>query len=73
MTTKVKLQLLAGIGAVIGFFMLLGIGGDIDYTDQCILQMTEEEYDTIRQELTRLHGSAPSERDIAHYWAERHR
>ena len=73
MTTKVRLQLLAGIGAIILGFVLLGIGGDIDYTDHCILQMTEEEYDTIRKELTELHGSAPSERDIAHYWAERNK
>lgn len=73
MNNKVRLQLLAGVVGVIVFFMLLGIGGDIDYTDQCILQMTEEEYDTIRQELTSLHGSVPSERDIAHYWAERHK
>ena len=33
MNTQVRLQLLAGIAAIVGFFMLLGIGGDIDYTD----------------------------------------
>ena len=73
MTIKVKLQLLTGISAIIGFFMLLGIGGDIDYTDHCILSMSQEEYDSIRKELTDLRGHEPTERDIAHYWAEQNK
>lgn len=73
MNTRVRLQLLAGIVAIVGFFMLLGIGGDIDFTDHCILSMSEEEYDSIRKELTELRGHEPTERDIAHYWAEQNK
>ena len=57
------------IGCV-AFFALLGWAGDIDYTDQCILRMSYEEYDNIRDSLTRQSGHEPSEREIAHWWAE---
>ena len=42
----------------------------MDYTEQCILRMSYDEYDTIKARLTQLNGSEPSERDIAHWWAE---
>lgn len=70
---KMRLQLLAVVGAIVGFLMLLGVVGDYDYTEQCILRMSQDEYDTIRKELKELHGQEPSERDIAHFWAERNR
>jgi hypothetical protein len=70
---KMRLQLLAVVGAIVGFLMLLGVVGDYDYTEQCILRMSQDEYDTIRKELTDLRGQEPSERDIAHFWAERNR
>ena len=61
--------LLAVIG-LIGFVLLLGWAGNADYTDQIILSMSQEEYDTIKSQLTQRDGHAPSESDIARRWAE---
>ena len=55
---------------VLAFFAALGWAGDMDYTEQCILRMSYDEYDTIKARLTQLNGSEPSERDIAHWWTE---
>lgn len=50
--------------------ILLGIAGDIDYCDQIILMMSQEEYDAVKAELTIQNGHSPSDRQIAHYWAD---
>ncbi len=63
------LKLAAGCLVIMTFFAVLGWAGDVDYTEQCILRMSYEEYDTIKDTLTRQYGHEPSERDIAHYWA----
>ena len=55
---------------IVAFFAALGWAGDMDYTDQCILNMSYEEYDTIKAKLTQLNGCEPSESEIAHYWAD---
>lgn len=58
---------------IVAFIAALGWAGDMDYTDQCILRMSCEEYDTIKTTLTRLCGHEPSERDIAHWWADHYK
>lgn len=59
---------------IVAFFGLLGWAGDIDYCDQVILRMSQEEYDSIKALLTEQgHGREPSERDIAHWWGEHHK
>ena len=67
-----RLKVAAILLGLVGFFILLGIGGDIDYTEQIILSMSQEQYDTVKQQLTELNGKHPSEREIAHWWAEHH-
>ena len=55
---------------LVAFLALLGWAGEIDYTDQCILHMSYDEYDSIKASLKRTYGHEPSERDIAHWWEE---
>ena len=62
----------AGI-AIVALFAILGWAGNIDYTEQCILNMSCEEYDTVKASLTRQYGQQPSQRDIARWWAEHHK
>lgn len=67
-----KLQILAAFLMVSGFVFLLGLAGDIDFCDRVILSMTQEEYDQVKETLTKLNGNSPSEREIAHWWADHH-
>ena len=67
-----KLQILTAFLMVSGFAFLLGLAGDIDFCDRVILSMTQEEYDHVKDTLTKLNGSSPSEREIAHWWADHH-
>ena len=68
-----RLKIVAALMGVLGFLGVLGIAGDIDYTEQVILRMSYEEYDRVKDTLMRLNGGRePSERDIAHWWAEHH-
>lgn len=67
------LKLAVGCLAIVAFLALLGWAGNIDYTEQCILHMSYEEYDTIRQRLTITFGHEPSQRDIANWWAKHHK
>ena len=66
-------QLMAAIAIVIGMVVILGIAGDVDYCDQVILSMSQEEYDSVKQHLTDKLGDTPSEREIAHWWADNHK
>ncbi len=66
------LQLAAACVAVIAFYLLLGIVGDYDYTEQIILSMSQEQDDSVMNHLRQVNGSTPSERQIAHWWAEHH-
>ena len=70
---KVYLKLAVGCLGLVAFLALLGWAGDMDYTDQVILHMSYEEYDTVKQKLTDMFGHEPSQRDIAHWWAEHHK
>jgi len=70
---RYRLQLLAAVAMTIGFFAVLGWAGDYDYAEQVILRMSQEQYDYVRDTLTRLrNGNRPSEREIARWWEEHH-
>ena len=66
------LQLTAACALVIGFFALLGVGGDIDLCDRTILSMSQEEYDSVKNHLEQTTGDTPSDREIAHWWIDNH-
>lgn len=66
------LKLTAAIMIVVGFFLLLGWAGDYDWAEQVVLHMTQEEYDHVKDTLTKLNGDEPSQRQIAHWWADHH-
>lgn len=72
-TGKYILQLIAACAACVAFFFVLGWAGDFDYCDQVILNMSQEQYDYVRDTLTKKNGSKPSERQITHWWAEHHK
>lgn len=65
-----KLKLYIIIAAIVVFFMLLGIAGKADYTDQVIYNMSQEDYDAICAKLTQQNGSRPSETEIADYYMD---
>ena len=67
-----KLQALAAFLLVMGLVFLAGLAGDFDFCDQVILSMSQEEYDYVKDTLTKMNGSSPSEREIAHWWADHH-
>ena len=70
MTKFQRTILVYGLG-FIAFLALLGYVGDIDYCEQIILRMSQEQYDSVRNLLTEQNnGRVPSERDIAHWWDE---
>lgn len=59
--------------AIVGFILLIGWAGKRDYTDQVILSMSQEEYDTIKHQLTEQNGDEPSEYEIACQWAKQNK
>lgn len=65
-----KIKVAVIISSMVCSLMLMGWAGDIDYTDQVILRMSQEQYDSVRQRLAKDNGSEPSESEIAHWWAE---
>lgn len=67
-----RLQFLAACLASIAFFFLLGWAGDFDFCDQVILRMSQEEYDYVKDTLTKTNGKQPSDREIAHWWSDHH-
>ena len=67
-TAKVAVVVLG----LLAFIAVMGWAGDVDYTEQVILRMSYEEYDAVRDSLTHKYGHEPSQRDIAHWWAEHH-
>lgn len=70
---KNNLKVTLAILGFVAFMAILGWAGDIDYTEQVILHMTAEQYDSVRDQLIRQNGGAiPSQRDIAHWWAAHH-
>lgn len=67
-TKRYALQVMAAVAIVVGLVIALGMAGDVDYCDQVILNMSQEEYDSVKHHLESLTGDTPSERDIAHWW-----
>ena len=66
------LQLAVATLLVIVFFIILGLGGDIDLCDRTILSMSQEEYDSVKNHLEQTTGDSPSDREIAHWWIDNH-
>lgn len=68
-----RLKIAAALMGIVAFFAVLGWAGDYDYCEQVILRMTQEEYAWVKDTLTDLkNGQQPTEREIAHWWAEHH-
>ena len=55
---------------VVGFVFVLGWAGDMDYCDQIIQKMSQEDYDHVKATLTITKGHEPSDREIVHYWQD---
>lgn len=67
-----KLNMLLGAAGLLLLFALLGVLGEMDWCDQVILRMSQQEYAWVKERLTEEKGGEPSEREIAHWWAEHH-
>lgn len=66
-----RLKIVAVTGCMIGFFLILGWAGSVEYTEQVILHMSQEQYDEVRSILSREgNGQEPSDSDIARWWSE---
>ncbi len=65
-----KVKLFFAFAAIVGMITILGIVGNVDYADQVILSMSQEEYDSVRNHLTAENGEEPSEIEIAKYFME---
>lgn len=63
-------KILVAMLGLVALFFALGLAGDCDFTEQTILHMSHDEYDWVKDTLTKKHGKQPSEREIAHFWAE---
>ncbi len=72
MTKFTKTTIIVSV-MIVAFFALLGWAGRIDFTEQTILSMSQEEYDSIRQKLTADNGSCPSDYEIAKYYDNAHK
>lgn len=72
MMTKFQRSVLAASGCIVVFFALLGWVGDYDYCEQVILHMSQEQYDSVKNMLTERDGQTPSDKEIAHWWADHH-
>lgn len=70
---QMKMKLAAALICIMGFLLVLGIAGDCDYTEQVILRMSYDDYDYVKDSLTKKLGKKPSEREIAHWWVEHHK
>ena len=69
--TKFQRTILVYSIGIIAFILIWGYVGDIDYCEQIILRMSQEQYDSVKHLLTEQNdGQVPSERDIAHWWDE---
>lgn len=70
MITKFQRSVLVASVGIIAFFVLWGWIGDYDYCEQVILHMSQEQYDSVKNLLTERDGQAPSDKEIAHWWAD---
>ena len=65
-------KLLAGMVGLLALLMALGWAGEYDYAEQVILHMTCDEYEWVKDTLTKRLGENPSDKEIAHWWTEHH-
>lgn len=65
-----RLKFAAVVGCMVVFLMLMGWAGAVDYTEQVILHMSQEEYDSVRSRLLTENGHEPSQSEIAQWWVE---
>ena len=72
MITKFQRTTIAACGGIVLFLTVLEWAGDYDYCEQVILHMSQEQYDSVKNLLTEKNGHEPSEREIAHWWADHH-
>lgn len=70
MTQEMKIRLCLTIAGILGFFMLLGWAGRMDYNEQVVLRMPQEVYDEIVETLTVRNGSQPSQSEIVAWYDE---
>ena len=64
-----RLVIAACLGTIT-FMFIMGVVGDYDYCEYVILHMTQEQYDLVKQRLTADNGKEPTDREIAHWFAE---
>ena len=67
-----RLKLVAVLFGIVGFFALMGVMGRLDYCEDIILRMSYDDYDYVKDTLTKRDGHSPSEREIALWWADHH-
>lgn len=67
---KELMKFAVALGIMICGLMLVGWAGNIDYTEHVIIRMSQEEYDSVKNLLTKENGEEPSESDIANWWVE---
>ena len=70
--TKFKIDIMFACCGLVLFFVLLGWIGRYEYSEQIILHMSQEQYDSIKAHLTKQNGTEPSEREIANWWSDHH-
>lgn len=70
MNIEQKTRIILAVLGLICLMAVLGWAGSVDYSDQVILSMTQEEYDSVRNHLIAETGEEPSESDIAQYFME---
>lgn len=68
--TKFKRTAIVVSCGIVAFFCLMGWAGDYDYCEQVILHMSQEQYDSVKNLLTEMHGDTPSDREIAHWFVD---
>lgn len=67
-----RVEIIAAVCCIVAFFMVMGVIGDFDYCEEVILHMSQDQYDWVKDSLTKLNGKNPSEREIAHWWVDHH-
>lgn len=68
--TKFQCTIIACAVGILVFVAILGWAGNIEFTEQVILHMSQEQYDSVKNHLTKENGVTPSDSDIAHWWAD---
>lgn len=68
-----KLKLTFVLMSIVTFFVLMGLAGNIDYTDHVILHMNYDDYKDIKQRLMEENdGKVPSDSEIVRWWEKHH-